>query len=129
MKAQRALGLRLLMANGGKKVRLDLDVGVPKEIWMMLLWNENDDYEHCRSQFIARETVTLKAAVDPVSNEQLVEVTSGPANQRITTVSRESLLSRDRANAAVLSWMLEMSGLSPKALQATLPRRLTCTGP
>ena len=129
VKAQRTLLLRLPMADDGKKVRLDLDVDVPKEIWMMLLWNEDDDYEHCRSQFISRKTVMLKAAVDPVSDEQFIDVLSGSANQRITTVSRESLLSHDRANVAVLSWILERSGLSPQALQATLPRHLTWTGP
>jgi len=129
VKAQRTLLLRLLMADDGKEVRLDLEVGAPKEIWMMLLWNENDDYEHCRSQLMSRKTVMLRAAVDPVSDEQLIEVISGPANQHITTVSRESLLSHDRANVAVLSWILERSGLSPQALQATLPRHLTWTGP
>jgi hypothetical protein len=118
-----------MMKGVGDVVRLELDVGVPKEVWMMLLWNENGDYEHCRSQFISRKTVLLKKAVDSVTGEPLIDVISGPAKQPITTVSRESLLSHDRANVAVLSWILEMSGLSLGALRATLPRHLTCTGP
>lgn len=108
----------------GKAGLVNLDVGLPREIWVALLWNGADDFEKLRSQLLPMRTVRLRKTVDPSSGEVSLDIiTSGSAARFIAEIPWDTFYSPDHVNAAVLSWLLEASGVDPQTIRATLPRR------
>ena len=107
-------------ADGETIARISLGRRLPREVWMLLLWNPDwsgEPYQVVRDALLTSKTVLLRKHVDVDAGKKVEWVgVYGPGGQQLSAWFANELFAGE--DAAVHAWTLLLAGIRPEDIRS-----------